>query len=160
MRWVYVFFNTQNPAFKQLLNFENDPFVIRVAFALADNFKLPFSIDDEICIGLQHAKEYWVLYILCNSTYICSTKILLLYWCLPCHSKTQLCLACTLDTRPVFEGHNTYDFLAILNTLETHKDTFCFSTKWPCMWQTCTLICWYGIALQFIPFFCKITKKM
>ena len=58
LRLVYVFFNAQNPAFKQLLNFENDPFVIRTAFALADNFKLPFSIDDEICIGLQHAKEY------------------------------------------------------------------------------------------------------
>ena len=58
LRWACVFFNVQNPAFKQFLNFENDPFVIRTAFALADNFKLPFSIDDEICIGLQHAKEY------------------------------------------------------------------------------------------------------
>ena len=56
LRWVYAY--AKNPAFKQLLNFENDPFVIRTAFALADNFKLPFSIDDEICIGLQHAKEY------------------------------------------------------------------------------------------------------
>ena len=53
-----VFFDYQNPAFEQFLNFEYDPFVIRTAFALADNFKLPFSIDDEICIGLQHAKEY------------------------------------------------------------------------------------------------------
>lgn len=66
MRWVYV----QNPAFKQLLNFENDPFVIRTAFAIADNFKLPFSIDDEICIGLQHAKEYSVLYNVLVHTYV------------------------------------------------------------------------------------------
>ena len=58
LRWDYIFLNAQNPTFKQLLNFENDPFVKRTAFALADNFKLPFSIDDEICIGLQHAKEY------------------------------------------------------------------------------------------------------
>ena len=122
------------------------------------NFLFRLMMKYALGFNMQKNTQYCTYYVLVH-TYICSTKILLLYWCLPCHSKTQLCLACTLDTRPVFEGHNTYDFLAILNTLETHKDTFCFSTKCPCMWQTCTLICWYGIALQFIPFLCKITKK-
>ena len=75
------------------------------------NFLFRLMMKYALGFNMQKNTEYCTYYVLVH-TYVVCTKILLLYWCLPCHSKTQLCLACTLDTRPVFEGHNTYDFLA------------------------------------------------
>ena len=118
------------------------------------NFLFRLMMKYALGFNMQKNTEYCTYYILCTSTYICA--VLKYYYFIDVFHVTQKHsyvspLHKTLGQVLKVKIHMTF---WLLNTLETHKDTLC-----PCMWQTCTLICWYGIALQYIPFPCTIWKQ-
>ena len=122
------------------------------------NFLFRLMMKYALGFNMQKNTEYCTYYILCTSTYICA--VLKYYYFIDVFHVTQKHsyvspLHQTLGQFLKVTIHMTF---WLLNTLETHKDTFCFLSLHVAD-QSINLLIWYSFAIYSLSLNNLKTKK-